>query len=74
MSDFSLSDKYGIAAAIGLFFAVLSENAVVMLIISIVGLAVGIRVLRAGEARRVAFVAAVAFALVFGFGLFELLR
>jgi hypothetical protein len=74
MSNMGLSEKYGLAAALALLLVVLVDNAVVMLIVSVTGLAAGALVVRSGDARRVALVAAIAFAIVFGFAIYNLLR
>ena len=74
MSNMSTSEKYGVAAALGLLLVVLFDNAILMLVVSVVGLVTGALVVRAGDARRVAFLAAMAFAIVFGFGIYRLLR
>ncbi len=63
MSNLTPSDKYGIAAALALVLMVVINSAVVMLVLSVIGLIVGFWIVRRGEVRRVAFVAFAAFAL-----------
>ncbi|MCX7706408.1 MAG: hypothetical protein N2204_00170 [Anaerolineae bacterium] len=74
MPALSLSERYAILAALALLFLVLLDNAVVMAAVSVVGLTVGLWVLRRGDIRRVAVVATVAFALALVFALVALLR
>jgi F0F1-type ATP synthase assembly protein I len=69
----TISDKYATGAAIGLLFLVLINNSVVMLVVAILGLLAGAFVVRRGEAKRVAYVAAIAFAIAFGFAVYGLL-
>lgn len=74
MPNTSLSDKYAIAAAIGLLLMVLFENAVLMLVVSLAGLIAGLWIARAGSVRRVVIVAMVAFAVAAAFAVIMLLR
>lgn len=74
MQNTSLADKYAIAAAIGLLFLVLFDNAIVMLVVSIVGLGAGLWIARGGGTRRAALVAMVAFAAAAIFAVITLLR
>jgi hypothetical protein len=74
LSRLTLSDKYGIFAAVALLFLILIDNAIAMLVVSAIGLAVGAFVARQGETKRVAWVSAAAFAIALAFGIFSLLR
>ena len=56
MSKLVLSEKYGIAAAIGLLLLTALNSATLMLVGSVLGLVAGIWVIRQGDARRVAAV------------------
>jgi uncharacterized membrane protein YozB (DUF420 family) len=68
------SDKYGIAAAVGLMLMVVINSAVVMLVLSLAGLIAGFWILRRGEVRRAAFVAFAAFAVAAVFAVIGLAR
>jgi hypothetical protein len=74
MAHLTLSDKYGIAAALGLLLLVLFDSAILMLVVSVVGILAGLWVLRGGETRRVAYVALLAFAVAAMFGVYGLIR
>ena len=74
MPTTSWSERYAIAAVLLLLVLVLADNARVMLIISIIGLAAGFWVARQGELRRVAMVAIAAFAMTLVIAAFTLLR
>jgi hypothetical protein len=74
MGNLTLSDKYGIAASIGLMLMVIINNPVVMLVISVIGIIAGFLVLRRGEVRRVSFVAFAAFVIAGAFAVFSLVR
>lgn len=74
MSSLSLSDKYAIAAALGLLLLVLFDNALLMLIVSVAGLIGGIWILRRGQPRRVAYIAAAGFAITLALAVFTLVR
>lgn len=74
MPNVTASEKYAIAAAIGLLFLVLFEDARLMLAVSTVGLAAGLWLARRGEVRRVAVVALAACAIAAVFAVFTLLR
>lgn len=74
MKDLSLADKYAIGAAIALLVLVFINNPIVMLVVAVLGLGAGMVVVRAGETKRVVYVAALAFALMLGLALFTLLR
>lgn len=74
MKNTSLSDKYAIVAAIGLLLLVLFDNAILMLVVSVLGLLGGLWVARGGEMRRAAVVALVAFAVAAVLAIFTLLR
>ena len=74
MRNLTLSDKYGMAAALALVLMVLSNSAVVMLVLSLAGLIAGFWVVRDGEVRRVAFVAFAAFAIAAVFAVIGLAR
>jgi hypothetical protein len=56
MANLTLSEKYGIAAAVGLLLMVIINHPLVMLGISIIGIVAGFWVVRQGEVRRIAFV------------------
>ena len=62
MRDDSLSEKYAILAAIALILLVAFDNALAILIGSLIGLAVGGMIARRGNVRRVALVAMAGFA------------
>lgn len=74
MPTTSWSERYAIAAALLLLALVLTDNARVMLIVSIIGLAAGFWVARQGELRRMAMVAIAAFAVTLVIAAFTLLR
>lgn len=74
MSKLVLSEKYGVAAAIALLFLTMLNSAVLMLVVSLVGLIAGIWVIRQGEARRVAFVALAGFVVAALFAVVGLVR
>lgn len=74
MKNLTLSEKYGIVAVLALFIVVLIDNPIVMLVIATLGLGGGMFVVQQGEAKRVTYVAAIAFALILGFGLFRILQ
>jgi hypothetical protein len=74
MANLSLSEKYAIGAALALLVLVLLNNPLIMLVVSAVGIAVGLLVARQGSLRRAAMVALVAFAVSLVFGLVALLR
>ncbi len=74
LRNMSSSDKYAIAAAIGMLFLVLFDNAVLMLVVSVLGLIGGVWVARGGEMRRAAIVALAAFAVAAVLAIFTLLR
>lgn len=74
MSNFTISDKYGIAATVGLIIMLVVNNPAVMLAISALGIIVGFWVVRQGEVRRVAFVAFIAFVVAAVFAVFGLVR
>jgi hypothetical protein len=72
MGSLTLSDKYGIAAAIGLGIVVAINNALVMLIVAIAGILAGLWVLRQGAVRRVCYVALAGFVVAAVFAVIEL--
>ncbi len=74
MRNLTSSDKYAIAAAIGMLLLVLFDNAVLMLVVAILGLIGGLWVARGGEMRRVAIIAMAAFAVAAVLAIFALLR
>lgn len=74
MSKLVLSEKYGIAAAIGLLLLTALNSATLMLVGSILGLVAGIWVIRQGDARRVAAVALAGFAVAAVFAIIGLVR
>jgi uncharacterized membrane protein YozB (DUF420 family) len=74
MPNLTASEKYGIAAALGMLLMVAVNNALLMLVVSILGLIAGFWVVRQGEVRRVAFVAFAAFAIAAVFAVLGLLR
>lgn len=63
MPNMTLSEKYGLAAAIALMIMVAINSALLMLALSVLGLIAGVWVWRQGEVRRVAFVAFAGFAI-----------
>lgn len=74
MQNITPSEKYGIAAALGLIVMTLLNNALLMLVLSVIGLIAGFWILRQGEVRRVAFVAFAALALAAVFAVIGLVR
>lgn len=74
MPALSLSERYAILTALALLFLVLLDNAVLMAVVSAVGLIGGLWVLRRGDFRRVAAVATLACVLTLVFALVILLR
>lgn len=74
MRSLDLSDKYAIGAALALLLMVLIDNAILMLVLSLIGLVAGAWVVQRPETRRVAWVAAVAFILALMFAVYALLR
>jgi hypothetical protein len=70
----TLADKYGLFAAVALVFLILIDNAVAMIAVSVVGLALGAVVAWRGETKRVAWISVAAFAITLAFGIFSLLR
>ncbi len=74
MGNLTLSDKYGMGAALGLLVMVLIDNPIVMLVVSVIGILAGFFVVRQGEVRRVGFVAFAAFVIAGAFAVFTLVR
>jgi hypothetical protein len=74
MQNLSTSERYGIGAALGLLLMVLINNAIVMLVVSIVGLIAGFWVVRRGSVKPVAFISFIAFALAAVFAMIALVR
>jgi uncharacterized membrane protein YozB (DUF420 family) len=74
MAHVTLSDKYGIAAALGLLIILVTNSAAVMLVLSVIGLVGGFWVLRQGEVRRVAYVSFAAFAITAAFAVYGLVQ
>ncbi len=74
MQNMTPSEKYGIAAALGLLVMVMINNALLMLVLSVIGLVAGFWIIRLGEVRRVAFVAFAAFAIAAVFAVIGLVR
>jgi hypothetical protein len=74
MDRLSLSETYAIAAAIVLLFLVALNHAVVMLVVSLFGLAAGVLVARRGQMRRSAIVAVAGFAAALAFAVVMVLR
>ena len=72
MANLTLSEKYAIAAVLGLLLITLINSAVLMLAISAVGLLAGLWVVRQGEVRRVAFGALAGFAIAAVFAIVAL--
>jgi hypothetical protein len=72
MGNLTLSDKYGIGAALGLLVIVLINNPIVMLVISAIGIAAGFFVVSRGQVRRVALVAFAAFVIAGAFAVYTL--
>jgi hypothetical protein len=63
VGNLTLSEKYGMAAVVALMIMVAINSALLMLVLSVVGIIAGFWVLRRGEVRRVAFVAFGGFAI-----------
>lgn len=74
LAKLSLSERYAIGAALALLLVILVDRALVMLLVSVVGLALGFWVVRRGEALRVAWIALVAFAITLVIAILALLR
>lgn len=74
MGNLTLSEKYGMAAAVALILMVAINSALLMLVLSVLGIIGGFWVLRQGEARRVAFVAFAGFAVAAVFAVLGLLH
>jgi hypothetical protein len=74
MGNLTLSDKYGIGAALGLLVMVLIDNPIVMLVISAVGIIAGFFVVSRGAVRRVGFLAFAAFVITGAFAIYMLVR
>ncbi len=74
MGNLTLSEKYAVAAVLALMLMVAINSALLMLIISVLGLVAGFWVWRQGDVRRVAFVAFAGFAIAAVFGVMGLLR
>ena len=72
MSNLTLSEKYGIAAALALIVMVLVNNAILMLVLSVAGIIGGFWVIRRGEVRRVAVIGFAAFLIAAGFAVYAL--
>ncbi|OIO98459.1 MAG: hypothetical protein AUK03_01325 [Anaerolineae bacterium CG2_30_64_16] len=70
----SPAQAYAIAAAILLLFLVMLNNAVAMLVVSIIGLAAGLLIARRGEMGRPAVIAMAGFAAALAFAVVMLLR
>jgi hypothetical protein len=70
----TLADKYGVFTALALLALILADNAIAMIVVSIVGLAIGGFVAWRGDTKRVAWVSVAAFAITLVFGIFSLLR
>ncbi len=73
MGNLALSEKYGIGAAIGLAVAAFINNALLMLVVSVIGILAGVWVLRQGEVRRVGYVAFGGFAIAAVFAVMQLM-
>ncbi len=74
MKNLSLSEAYGIGAALALLFLVLFDNTWAMLIVSLIGLLAGLWTARQGDVKRVVWVATAAFGVTLMFAVFALLR
>lgn len=74
MGNLTLSEKYGIVAALALAIVAFINNAILMLAVSVIGILAGAWVLRQGEARRVGYVAFGGFAIVAVFAIIQLVR
>lgn len=74
MQNITPSEKYGIAVALGLILMTMLNNALLMLVLSVVGLIAGFWIMRQGEVRRVGFVAFAALALAAVFAVIGLVR
>jgi hypothetical protein len=70
----SLSDKYGLFTAVALVILILLDNTIAMIVVAVIGLAVGGFVAWKGEPKRVAWISVAAFAVTLAFGVFSLLR
>lgn len=73
MPPLTLSDKYGIATVVALALLILVNNAVIMLVVSAIGLAAGFYVARQDDAKRVAWIATAAYAISLAFAGLSLL-
>ncbi len=74
VQNFSVSEKYGIAAVLALMIMVAINNAILMLVLSVLGIVAGFWVFRQGEVRRVGFVAFAGFAIAAVFAVMALVR
>lgn len=74
MSLDTWSERYAVAAVLVLLFAVLLNNALVMLAVSLAGLLAGFLVARQGSVRRAAVVAVAGFAVAGAIAVLTLLR
>ncbi len=72
MGNLTLSEKYGIAAAIALAIVAFINNTILMLVVSAIGILAGVWVLRRGEVRRVGYVAFAGFAIAGVFAVMQL--
>lgn len=70
----SWSERYAIAAAIGLLLLVALNNVMVMVVVSALGLAVGLIIAWRSNLRRAGVIALAAFAVAGALGIMTLLR
>jgi hypothetical protein len=74
MRSKSFSHNYPVGAVVLLAVAVLVNQPVLTIVISVIGLAAGVWVLRQGDVQRVTVVAMVGFVAALGMAVFDLLR
>jgi putative Ca2+/H+ antiporter (TMEM165/GDT1 family) len=74
MANLTLSDKYGIAAVLGMLVIVVVNSTLAMLIISVIGIIGGLWVMRKGEVRRVVYVSLAAFAIAAALAVYGLVQ
>lgn len=72
MANLTLSEKYAMGAVLGLLLVTLLNSALLMVLVSAIGILSGLWVMRQGEVRPVAFVALAGFVLAAVFGVIGL--
>lgn len=72
MANLTLSEKYAMGAVLGLLLVTLLNSALLMVLVSAIGILAGLWVMRKGEVRPVAFVALAGFVLAAVFGVIGL--